>query len=238
MAAGSVIQRGQGHGTLNDDKNKKKNGAADAKHAPMRVDGKHQVDLNFEAYAAAHPPAAGAAAAAGGGAAAAAAGGGAAAAAAARKKQEDDEKRRQKEEEKNKLKTGLYRDVPVPEDGGNIARDFNSAVKNLLDVQNGLGGRKEPQSPQVENETTAAITSTIQFRVPKADFGTAILDSVREVVSNANKCGYSIENDKVREALDRLIVAHKSLDYTPQLGLVQAGYGTFDSSKVKLSAGK
>jgi hypothetical protein len=89
-----------------------------------------------------------------------------------------------------------------------------------------------------DEDIDAAKRLCKQMKPLRADFGRAIDEWVDKIVEACWDIRYPVLAPKVLDAMYSVAVACASSEYTPQLALVQARYGTFDSSVSKLPGSK
>lgn len=87
----------------------------------------------------------------------------------------------------------------------------------------------ESKGTAVEGDPATWLTDHMKSRMPKADFGAAILELVPTVIADADRAGYNVRNTAVLTALDSVVVELASTGYATQLGSRQATYGTLQS---------
>jgi hypothetical protein len=89
-----------------------------------------------------------------------------------------------------------------------------------------------------DQDITDAKTACEAMIPLRADFGRAVTECIDTVVEASWFAGYAVTAPKVLVGIYSVAVVMASEKYVPQLALVQARYGTFDSSVSKLPGQK
>lgn len=98
-------------------------------------------------------------------------------------------------------------------------RDVNYFLGKLDEVDESTG-------TTIAGDPVEWLVDRMTPRLPRADFGAAILELVPTIVADASDAGYNVRNTAVLTALDSVVVQVASVGYSTQLGSRQANYGT------------